>query len=543
MSTLTVGSGMQYATIASAVAASQDGDVVQVSAGTYKNDWLQINDSITLEAVGGTVTMSATVAPPNNKGIIIVGDATHSPDVTITGIVLTGAKISRAQGNNGARIRYQNGNLTLNNDTVTANQEGLLATPYVAHTGTIIVNNSTFTANGAGDGQSHNVYVNHVQQFTFEDSVSIGAYVGHDIKSRADNTTIINSTIGDGTAGTTSYEIDLPNGGNAIIQGNTIQQGAASQNPVIISYGEEGGILPGSTLTVSGNTVMNDLHRNVPTMVRNSTAVVASIDNNLYYGLTATQLSSGPASLSNDVSLAVEPKLDPTGGGPTSFTVSGNNIISHTGYKHAAVLVTGNSDGIDAGTGGVSVVSSGANTTVVTLAGATDDIELGNTGYVLSSGNDEITTGTGSVSAVASGHDTIFAGAGGLHLVAGAASTSSVVGGAGSFAYSGSGGALDYTAAAGSAYIVAGSGAANVQFGSGATTLNLGTGAADLIFANGTGGGTDVISGFNSTRDALTFQGFAGSAVASQTSSGGSTYLTLTDGTHVTFAGVPSLIA
>lgn len=542
MSTLTVGPGMQYATIAKAVAASHDGDVIDVQVGSYNNDWLQINDSITIQAVGGLVTMQATVAPPNNKGIVIVGDATHAPNVTINGIKLTGAKISPGQGNNGAGIRYQNGNLTLNNDIITANQDGLLATPYVAHTGTIIVNNSTFTANGAGDGQSHNVYVNNISQFTFEDSVSIGAYVGHDIKSRADNTSILNSTIGDGTSGTASYEIDLPNGGNAIIQGNTIQQGAASQNPVIISYGEEGGILPGSTLTVSDNTIMNDLHAHIPTMVRNSTAVVATIDGNEYYGLTAAQLASGPASLSNDISLAVEPKLDPTGGGPTSLWISANSSTTHTGYKHATVLVTGNSDGVDAGLGGVSLTSTGLNTTVATLAGTTSDISLQNTGYVLSAGNDEITTNTGSVNVVASGHDTIFAGSGGLHLTDHAGSSSSVVGGAGNFAYSGSGGALDYTAGSGSAYIVAGSGAMDITFGSGATTLNLGTGPGDLVFVNGSGGGNDLINGYNAARDTATFQGFAGSAIASQSSSGGSTHLTLTDGTHVTFQGVPSLL-
>ncbi|MEO8714471.1 MAG: hypothetical protein ABI369_05615, partial [Acetobacteraceae bacterium] len=376
MSTLTVGSGMQYSTIAKAVAASHDNDVIQVNAGVYTNDWLQINDSITLQSIGGMVTIQATVAPPNNKGIIIVGDGSHDPDVTINGFILTGARISLAQGNNGAGIRYQGGNLTLNNDIIRNNQEGLLATPYVAHTGTIIVNNSTFTANGAGDGQSHNIYVNHVKQFTFEDSVSVGAYVGHDIKSRADNTTIVNSTIGDGTSGTASYEIDLPNGGNAIIQGNTIQQGGASQNPVIISYGEEGSVLAGSSLTVDGNTILNDLHLHLPTMVRNSTAVVAAVTNNQYYGMTVAQLSHGPASLSNNTLLATEPKFDPTNGGPTSFTLDASNTIVNTGYRHAAVLVTGAHDGVNVGIGGVDLTSTGVSTSVVTIAGETSSIDL-----------------------------------------------------------------------------------------------------------------------------------------------------------------------
>ncbi len=191
MSTLTVGVGMQYATIAKAVAASHNNDVIQVQAGTYTNDFFKIDDSITLESIGGMATIAATTTPLESKGIIIVGEAGLNPNVTIEGFVLTGAKISASAGNNGAGIRYESGNLTLDNDVVRNNQDGILATPYVANTGTIIVNTSTFSANGAGDGQSHNLYINQVARFTFEDSVSVGAIVGHDIKSRASSTTII----------------------------------------------------------------------------------------------------------------------------------------------------------------------------------------------------------------------------------------------------------------------------------------------------------------------------------------------------------------
>lgn len=352
MTTLTVGSGLQYKTIAQAVAASHDHDVIQVHAGTYRNDFVQINDSITLEAVGGMATILATVPPSNLKGIVTVGDGSHAPNVTIDGFVLAGATISAAQGDNGAGIRYQSGNLTLSNDIIRDNQDGLLATPSVANSGTIIANHSTFAANGTGDGQSHNVYVNHIKQFTFENSVSEGAIVGHDIKSRALNTTIVNSTISDGATGTASYEIDLPNGGNALIQGNTIQQGAASQNPIIISYGEEGGILPGSKLTVSGNTILNDLHIHIPTAVRNATGVAASVNGNKYYGLTAGQLAAGPAVIGNNTSLAVEPVI---GGGSAAAAVSQTDGV-------VPVPVTGTDDTIHPNAGQVQLAGGTGST-------------------------------------------------------------------------------------------------------------------------------------------------------------------------------------
>ena len=57
MTTLTVGQGQQYATISAAVNASHDGDVIQVQAGTYTNDFATINTKITLQGVGGMVHM------------------------------------------------------------------------------------------------------------------------------------------------------------------------------------------------------------------------------------------------------------------------------------------------------------------------------------------------------------------------------------------------------------------------------------------------------------------------------------------------------
>ncbi len=578
MATLTVGSGLQYTTIAQAVAASHDNDVILIQAGTYKNDFVQINDSITLEAIGGMATLQATVAPSNRKGIITVGDSSHAPNVTLDGLVLAGATIAADAGNNGAGIRYQAGNLILNDDIVRNNQDGLLATPAVASTGTIIVNASTFAANGAGDGQTHNIYVNHVQQFTFENSVSTAAILGHDIKSRAVNTTIVNSTISDGATGTTSYEIDLPNGGNALIEGDTIQQGAHSQNPIIISYGEEGSIIPGSTLVVSSNTIDNDLTAHIPTAVHNATSITASVSGNHYYGLTAAQLTSGPAVLSNNTTLATEPPLTGTPGNGTvntggtvstggtistgtavapgtvstgrtggtlitGGTVNASDAVVQTGTAHATVVVSGSNDDINVGSGGISLTASGASLLVVTKAAVHDTIAFAGsaTGTLLSAGQDAITTGAGIVSVAALGADTIQAGTGGVLVTGTAGSASSVSGGAGGFTFVGAGGALTYTGLSGSAYLMPGSGAATIQFGSGLTTLLAGSGKETLVFAHGHDGGNDQIVGFNAALDTLSFQGFSGSAVKSQTVSGGSTLLTLTDNTRITFLNTPSV--
>jgi hypothetical protein len=336
---LTVGAGKAYSTIAAAIAASQSGDIIRVNAGTYTNDFAHITRPVTLEAVGGTVNMVATVPLPNKKGILIVDAST-----TIKGFSFSGASISASDGNNGAGIRYQGGNLTLINDYFTNNQNGLLATPMVAGTGTIDIENSEFSANGAGDGYSHNIYVGNVASLTFNQSYSHDTKVGHDIKSRAQVTTITNSRIQDG-GGTASYSVDLPNGGRAVIRDNVIQQGANTQNPSIIAFGEEGGLYANSSLAVSNNTIVNDLTARPPTGVWNPNKASVTLSGNKVFGLTAATLTSGPASVSGTTFLASRPGLDlgstwqtpaPTvpsstiiGSGPDTLTF----MVSEDAYK------------------------------------------------------------------------------------------------------------------------------------------------------------------------------------------------------------------
>jgi hypothetical protein len=79
--------------------------------------------------------------------------------------------------------------------------------------------------NGTGDGYTHNIYADEVGTLTIDGSYFHDAVMGHQIKSRADVLTIRNSRIADGPDGTVSYSIDLPNGGKAIIDNNTIVQG------------------------------------------------------------------------------------------------------------------------------------------------------------------------------------------------------------------------------------------------------------------------------------------------------------------------------
>ncbi len=302
MTVLTVGTGEQYATISSAVAASRDGDVLEVKAGTYTNDFSTINTKITIEGIGGMVHLVATVAPPDGKAIMTI-----NTDATIDHLEFSGAVVA---SNNGAGIRYQGGNLTLTNDYFHNNQNGLLGgIPSTgAGTGSITISNTEFANNGAGDGYSHNLYVGDIASLNVNNSYFTGAIVGHEIKSRAESTTITNSRIQDGPTGTASYSIDLPNGGKAVITNNVIEKGPNSQNGNFIETGVEGGVHANSSLTLTGNTILND--KGSARLDNNADGEATTISGNALWNLSTSQIVSGPATVAGNTTLSSEPALN-----------------------------------------------------------------------------------------------------------------------------------------------------------------------------------------------------------------------------------------
>ena len=251
----TVGAGKEFATLSAAIAASVNGTVIYVDAGTYTNDFATIYNSIRIIGVGGMVNLVATVAPPNLKGILTVDN-----NVTIENVAFSGAAIDDADGGNGAGIRYEGGVMVLENDAFMNNQNGILGAPVIASltVNTISIDHSFFYGNGSGTGYTHNVYIGDVSQLTFTNNVSEDANVGHELKSRALVNTITGNVFADGPSGDASYEIDLPDGGADVVNDNIIEKGPNAQNNNMVHFGGEGLPYAGSSLTVENNTFTND---------------------------------------------------------------------------------------------------------------------------------------------------------------------------------------------------------------------------------------------------------------------------------------------
>lgn len=366
MATLTVGSGKQYAHLADAINASQDGDVIQVQAGTYANDFASVNHKITIVGVGGMAKLTATQQIGNGKGILIT-----NTDVTLENIEFSGAKVA---DHNGAGVRYQGGTLTIKNCYFHDNENGILAN--AAPTGKISIDHSEFAHNGYGDGYTHGAYIGEIQTLTVTNSYFHDTLVGHHLKSRAHQSIIENNRLVDGSGGTSSYSIDLPNGGAATIRGNEMIQADTGQNPVMVFYAGESAPYAGSSLTIDGNIFSN--YKTSGTGLYNNSSVVAEFTNNQVYHLPT--LVSGPSHQSGTVILTTAPALDTTS--PWTISDSGTTAPAPTPTPttgSATILGTAGND-ILTGTDAAQTIDGGAGADTMTGKGGNDTYIVDNSG-------------------------------------------------------------------------------------------------------------------------------------------------------------------
>lgn len=300
MAILNSTSGISYATVSDAINAAAAGDVIQLSAGTYSEDFPLIKD-LTIQGVGGLARLTPTMTvnpqpgdpiyqPPANAKAILVTQGT----VTLDHLELTGAAVSVANGGNGAGIRYETGTLTVTNSHIFGNQDGLLAN---ANAGAAItIDHSEFDHNGAEDGYTHNIYVGQIGTLTINNSYIHDALGGHEIKSRANNTIITGTRIQDGLADS-SYLVDLPNGGVGLLSNDVLAKGVNAPNYAGIHFGGEAfPVIDPSSLTLGGITYINLLDPLTtggwsPVVLDQSFPYVTpTITGSTFYGITSDQL-------------------------------------------------------------------------------------------------------------------------------------------------------------------------------------------------------------------------------------------------------------
>jgi hypothetical protein len=259
-----------------AIAEASAGDTVLIDPGIYHDCAVIRGSGVTIDGAGpGVILTTKTCA---GKAILVA----HGNDITIRNLTLEHAAV---RDHNGAGIRGEGINLTVDNVRFLDNEEGILAG--TKHGSTIRVINSDFERNGtcAGPGGcAHGVYVGHIQELDVENSRFFDQKVGHHVKSRANTTLVVGNRIEDGPDGTASYEIDVPDGGNVLIERNILEKGPQAQNwGTVIAIGEEGRPLPSKGLIIRNNKFTNDNpHRTI--FVHNYAPYPAQLRGNVLIG-------------------------------------------------------------------------------------------------------------------------------------------------------------------------------------------------------------------------------------------------------------------
>ena len=271
--TLRVGPSQTYKAPSAAAAVVKNGDHIEIEPGQYFDCAVWNADNLVIEGTGpGVVITDKTCV---GKGLFVI----EGNNTTVRNLTLTR---SRVPDMNGAGIRLDNGSLTVDTVRFIDNQTGILGG--VPGT-TVTIRNGDFDKNGICAGAcAHGIYIGDVDLLRVENSRFSNTRQAHSIKSRALRTEVIGSTIVDGPEGTSSYLIDLPNGGAIIVRDNTLEKGPKSENhKAAIAIGEEGVTHPTPEITITNNNFRNDGNYQTA-LVWNVTATPATLKSNTLSG-------------------------------------------------------------------------------------------------------------------------------------------------------------------------------------------------------------------------------------------------------------------
>lgn len=245
-----VGLGAEVVSASIAAEIAQDGDVVEIQAGVYPGDvavWKQ--KRLTIRAVGGRARLIADRKHAEGKAIWVL----RNGEFEISGIDFEGARVP---GRNGAGIRFERGKLDLSDCRFIDNENGLLTGNDADSE--IRVHGCQFSGMFArpSKGHYHNLYVGAIGRCEVTASYFSRAQVGHLLKTRARESLILYNRLTD-EEGSASYELEFPNAGKALVMGNLIVQGPATENGGIVFYGAEGYRWQANEFLLVHNTIVS----------------------------------------------------------------------------------------------------------------------------------------------------------------------------------------------------------------------------------------------------------------------------------------------
>ncbi len=274
--TLEVGPDKPLKQPSEAAAVAADGDHIVIAAGEYFDCAVWKASKLVIEGTGKPEDTVITDKACNGKGLFLI----DGEGITIRNLTLTRARVPDG---NGAGIRMEASNLTVEKVRFVNNQNGILTNTGVK--GALTVRDSEFLRNGAcNPACAHGIYASNLDLLHVERSKFFETRQAHHIKSRARRTEVIDSDLQDGPNGTSSYQIEAPNGGAVVVRGNTIEKGPKAENHTgAIVIGMEAVTQPTAEITVENNVFRVDGNY-ASFLVVNGTATEAMLKGNRLSG-------------------------------------------------------------------------------------------------------------------------------------------------------------------------------------------------------------------------------------------------------------------
>jgi hypothetical protein len=209
----------------------------------------------------GTVVFDG-VSCEGKAALVFRGRAAH-----VEGIIFQNMRVPDT---NGAGIRLEKGDLTVENSIFRNSEQGILTAQDPS--ASISVNRSTFSGLGGCPGGrcSHSIYIGDFASLTVTHSRFERGTGGHYVKSRAARAEISDNSFDDTRGHETNYMIDLPAGAVGSITRNQFVQGKDKENySAFIAVGAEN-----RTNRSQGLVIANNDASIAPGVSRGSTFVV-----------------------------------------------------------------------------------------------------------------------------------------------------------------------------------------------------------------------------------------------------------------------------
>ncbi len=315
---------------------------------------------------------------------------------------------------------------------------------------------------------------------------------------------------------------------------------------------------------VAGTTVLAGSGDDTVTAAAGQVTVVGSAGSLAFLGGSGASSVTGGAGSSTI--------FGGSGGGYFDGGRGGFNVLVSQGASGANTSLTGGGAGdqifgsasgndvLVAGSGRDSILGGSGHTTIQGGATASVVFTSGGSSVVFggSGGGDTIVGGGGGLDVEAQKGDAIFGGGGALDVTGSESGADSIIGGSGALDVDGQGANMLVVAASGSSGIQVGNGASLIFAGSGSSTVIGGAGSLQMVLGSGASsvsegagpavydvvkgaaGGNDVLNGFRPAIDRIQLYGYQASDLQ-VTSSGGSSQVTLGDGTRIDVVGVTDL--